>query len=116
MFSGGYFGGLCLTSLKTAANEGVFSGETASNIISLNELSSEDVNNFVCNSTTGRGPLNPCIMDKVDEENCIIIIESLIARAAKLVAANLAAVVLKTDFSCLTGNQSSGTGSGTFSP
>ncbi|MEI8225648.1 MAG: hypothetical protein WCG82_06940 [Bacteroidota bacterium] len=55
-------------------------------------------------------------MDKVDEENRIIIIESLIARAAKLVAANLAAVVFKTDFSCLTGNQSSGTGSGTFSP
>ena len=97
MFSGGYFGGLCLSSLKAAAEEGVFSGVTASNIMSLNELSSEDVNNYICNTTTGRGPLYACIMDKTDDKNCIKIIESLIDRAAKLVAANLAAVVLKTN-------------------
>jgi len=97
MISGGYFGGLCLSSLKAAAKEGVFTGLTASGIMSLDELSSEDVNNYVCNSTVGRGPLYSCIKEKIDEENCTEIIESLIDRAAKLVAANLAAVILKTN-------------------
>ncbi|MCX6253909.1 MAG: hexokinase [Bacteroidia bacterium] len=97
MFSGGYFGDLCLSTLKTAANERVFCVVTASNIMLLNELSSEDVNSFVCNSTLDRGPLYSCIKYKADEENCIKIIESLIERAAKLAAANMAAVVLKTN-------------------
>jgi hexokinase len=97
MFSGGYFGDLCLTTLKTAVNERVFCSVTASNIMSLNELSSEDVNSFVCNSTSDRGPLYSCIKYKADEENCIKIIENLIDRAAILAAANMASVVLKTN-------------------
>ncbi|TAL63936.1 MAG: hexokinase [Bacteroidetes bacterium] len=97
MFSGGYFGGLCLVTLKAASKEGIFSKGTASGILSLNELSSEDVNNFITKKISGRGPLNPCILNAEDEENCIKIIENLIDRAAKLVAANLAAVVLKTN-------------------
>jgi hexokinase len=35
--------------------------------------------------------------DKVDEVNCIEIIDSLITRSAKLVAANMASVILKTN-------------------
>ena len=97
MFSGGYFGGLCLTALKTATVEGVFTGKTASKITALNELSSEDINIYVSHNNLGRGSLFQCIMDEADEENCIKIINSLIVRAAKLVAANLAAVVLKTN-------------------
>jgi len=97
MFSGGYFGGLCLYTLKTAANEGVFSIETASRIISLHDISAEDVNNYVSYAPTGCGPLQVWIQNRADEENCIKIIESLIDRAAKLVTANLAAVVLKTN-------------------
>jgi hexokinase len=96
MFSGGYFGGLCLSVLKAAAREGVFCELTASNIISMDELSSEEVNNFISNSVTDRGPLYKCMSDKKDEECSIIIIETLIERAGKLVAANLAAVLLKT--------------------
>jgi hexokinase len=97
MFSGGYFGGLCLYTLKTAANEGVFSIETASRIMSLHDISAEDVNNYVSYAPTGCGPLQVWIQNRADEENCIKIIESLIDRAAKLVTANLAAVVLKTN-------------------
>jgi hexokinase len=35
--------------------------------------------------------------DKTDAENCIKIIDCIIDRAAKLVAANMAAVILKTN-------------------
>jgi hexokinase len=97
MFAGGYLGGLCLMTLKTAAKEGVFIGAAASGIMSINELSSGDVNSFVSNPGSGCGPLSNLMKDKVDEENCIKIIECLIDRSAKLVAANMAAVILKTN-------------------
>ena len=96
MFSGGYFGGLSLSVLKTAANEDVFSGETANNILSLDELTVEELNRFVSQSTESREPLYSCMANKEDEETCMGIIEGLIERSAKLVAANLSSVVLKT--------------------
>ncbi|MGM0531970.1 MAG: hexokinase, partial [Bacteroidota bacterium] len=97
MFSGGYFGGLCLSVLKTAAKEDVFSKETTDNILSLDELTVEALNHFVSKSTGDREPLYSSMANKEDEETCIGIIEGLIERSAKLVAANLAAAVLKTD-------------------
>jgi hexokinase len=96
MFAGAYFGGLCLTVLKAAAKEEVFSGSSASGIMSLTDLSSEEVNTFVSNPASGHSPLNKCMTVKADEESCINIIESLIERAGRLVAGNLAAVILKT--------------------
>ena len=96
MFAGGYFGGLSLSILKSAAKEGVFTSITSSKILELDDLSSEDLNNFVLKPVAGRGPLFSCITDKTDEISCIEIIECLIDRAAKLVAANMAAVILKT--------------------
>jgi hexokinase len=96
MFAGGYFGGLCLATLKSAAKEGIFSSGTSSKILGLEELSSEDLNSFVLKQASSRGPLLSCITDEKDEMTCIEIIECLIDRAAKLVAANMAAVILKT--------------------
>ena len=96
MFAGGYFGGLSLSILKSAAKEGVLTSGTGSKILELDDLSSEDLNNFVLKPVAGRGPLFSCITDKTDEISCIEIIECLIDRAAKLVAANMAAVILKT--------------------
>ncbi len=96
MFAGGYFGGLCLMALKTAAKEGVFAGASAADLISLSELSSEDVNNFISKPGTGNSPLHNLKLDGTDRDKCIEIIECLIDRSAKLVAANFAAVILKT--------------------
>jgi hexokinase len=97
MFAGGYFGGLCLTALKSAAKEGVFTGSATTGIISLNELSSEDLNKFICSPKSGSSPLHNFMKNKSDEDNCTEIIECLIDRSAKLVAANMAAVILKTN-------------------
>ena len=97
MFAGGYFGGLCLTALKAAGREGVFTADATSGIMSVNELSSEEVNKYVANPKSAHGPLSGCMMTRTDEENCKEIIECLIDRSAKLVAANMAAVILKTN-------------------
>lgn len=97
MFSGAYFGGLSLHVLKAAAKEGVFSEKSASCILSLTELSSEEVNDYVSKSGYDRGPLFYCIKDDTDALRAAEIINNLIERASKLVAATIAAVILKTD-------------------
>jgi len=97
MFAGGYFGGLCLTTLKAAAEDGLFSVSAANGILSLNELSSGDVNSFTSGSVSDFSPLNQIKLDKTDTEICVEIIDGLIDRSAKLVAANIAAVILKTN-------------------
>jgi hexokinase len=96
MFAGGYFGGLCLMALKTAAKDGFFTRTAAAALIPMSELSSEDVNNFISKSGTGNSPLHKLKLDEADRDKCIEIIECLIDRSAKLVAANIAAVILKT--------------------
>lgn len=95
MFSGGYFGGLCLHALKTAAAEGLFCAGTSSEIGALKELTTEDVSRFV-SGLADRGPLQLIMKEKSDGESCARIINNLINRSALLVAGNLAAVVLKT--------------------
>jgi hexokinase len=97
MISGGYFGPLCLLTLKTAAKEGVFTSVTASGLLALPELSSEEVNFFIADPKSGRNPLSSFINNKTDVESCLKIVNCLLDRAALLVAGNLAAVVLKTN-------------------
>jgi hexokinase len=97
MISGGYFGPLCLLTLKTAAKEGVFTSETASGILALQELSSEEVNIFIADPKSGRSTLSSFMKDTADTDSCLNIVNCLLDRAALLVAGNLAAVVLKTN-------------------
>lgn len=96
MFSGGYFGGLYLSVLKAAANEGVFSSDAIRNISYLLELSSGEANEFAIKGKQAGNILSICFLHSEDLENAYSILDNLIDRAAKLVAANLASVVLKT--------------------
>ncbi|WP_346861675.1 hypothetical protein [uncultured Draconibacterium sp.] len=94
MFSGGYLGGLCTTALKTAAAEGVF--DDASAFVNLEELSTEDVNKYVHGIEDAKSILPGVFTHESDKLVAAEIIDGLIERAAKLVAANIAAVILKT--------------------
>lgn len=94
MFSGGYFGALCLYILKIACNEDVFSRETAQCISVLNQLSSEEVNLLV--SGKSGSSLGEAAIPVSDLQEVKYLFNNLIDRSAKLVAANLAAVILKT--------------------
>lgn len=97
MISGGYFGNLCHFTFQTASKENYFTAGTTSAILSLNELSSEDVNLFLTNPLAGKGALSLVVTEKTDIESCLKIVDCLMNRAAVLVAANLAAVVLRTN-------------------
>jgi hexokinase len=97
MIAGGYLGGLSLTALKVAAGKCIFSGTTNACLLSLNSLTSEEANNYMKDPSSGNTPLHKCISNTVDRENCIVILESIIDRAAKLVAANMASIIMKTN-------------------
>ncbi len=94
MFSGGYFGGLCTEALKTAAKEHVFANPSA--FTHLEELTTEQVNKYVHGIEAAKSVLPGVFTNESDKLIAAEIIDGLIERAAKLVAANLAAVILQT--------------------
>jgi hexokinase len=96
MISGGYFGGLCTTALKMAAAEDVFSAESTVRMKELGELTSEEVNKFVSSIDLPANTLSVILATKEDKAAATEIINALISRAAKLTAASLAAVILKS--------------------
>ena len=96
MFSGGYFGGLCTSALKIAGGEGVFSADTKVKLDNLAELSSEEINKFVCGIDLAENELAATLTLDEDKTTAAEIINGLIERAAKLVAINLASVIIKT--------------------
>jgi hexokinase len=97
MFSGGYFGGLAHSALKMAADEGFLSVASAEKLHSVDELTTEEVNRFLDEGSSDRGPLLEYLTSKEDRIVAIQLMQSLVVRAAMLVAANLAAVILKTE-------------------
>lgn len=96
MFSGGYFGELCLTVLKASAGAGLLSAEGAERLNKIGELPTGEANNFVANRTSTDNILADCFTTEQDRSISVRIVDTMIDRAVKLVAANLAAVVLKT--------------------
>lgn len=96
MFSGGYFGDLCLTVLKASAGSGLMSAEGAERLNIISELPTGEANNFVANRTSADNILADCFTTEQDRNISVHIIDNMIDRAAKLVAANLAAVIIKT--------------------
>jgi len=95
MIAGGYFGGICLMALKTAAEENVFSEATSTKIFELDSLTTETVNNYL-QGKEQHNLLKEVFAGSDDKTKSTLIIEALIERSAKLIAANLAAVILKT--------------------
>jgi hexokinase len=97
MFSGGYFGGLALFVLKAAAREGVFSDQSSGRIAKMQELTSWDANSYASEQAVQENPLAESVINSKDAESCRSIIDALIDRAAKLVAASMSSVILKCD-------------------
>lgn len=93
MFAGGYFGGICLTVLKSAGSEGLFSALSSQKLLAINDLTSGEANDFVVGNDSLLGKV---FTDGNEIKTARLIIDSMIDRAACLAAANMAAVVLKT--------------------
>ena len=96
MISGAYQGGLVLTVLQQAAEEGLFSPSAQAELKALASLSAREVDQFLF-YPYGDSPLSRCCAGR--EEDCqmlYFLVDGIMERAARLVAFNLAAVMLKT--------------------
>jgi hexokinase len=94
MISGAYLGGLCLQTLKTAAQEGVFSPAAAERIEAQSALSTKEMDNFLGNPFA-EGPLVNHPENDGDREIMCRIMAQVVERAAALTAVNLGAAIIK---------------------
>ncbi len=97
MFSGGYLGALCLKVLREAGRQGLFSANAAEKFLAAKDLETKEVNSFM-NHPQGDNPLAVICRQGADQDRITAwyLLDSLIERAARLVAAMLSSVVLKT--------------------
>lgn len=96
MFSGAYFGQLVLLTLQLAGEKGLFAAALSDILRSLTSLSTQSVNDLLQDQFMGDPwPRVLAEASVADREIMLVLIHRLIQRAAKLTAANLAAVILK---------------------
>lgn len=98
MVSGRYQGGLVLVILKQAAKDGLLSSEFKNKIQAVNDLSSRQLDEFL-DQPDGENVLAQCCsgIESADALTVFFIIDALMERAAKLVAANLAALMIQAE-------------------
>ena len=98
MFSGGYFGPLCLKALQEAGRQGLLSGIAAEQLLTATELETKDVNSFL-RSPQGDNPLATICANAADHDGAAVwhVLDGLIERAARVVAVMLSSVVLEAD-------------------
>lgn len=93
--SGAYLGPLMRVVLQQAAQEGLFSAETAEGILALETLSNIESDDFMHNPWRGKSPLTQIAKTPKDIATMVAIIDGVVERATKLAACNIAAVVLR---------------------
>lgn len=96
MISGAYLGPLLLLTAKGAAREGLFTPAGTDTILSLSELSMRDVDLFAADPD-GDGLLAALLTDRGDRALLFDLMDAVFERAAKMVAVNLAAVLVAAD-------------------
>jgi len=97
MFSGAYLGPLCLKTLQQACEQSVFSRAVGAELRATEELQTKDMNSFM-RSPRGDSALAVLCAQGTEQDRAAVwyLLDGLIERAAKLVAALLSSVVLKT--------------------
>ena len=98
MFSGGYLGSLCLKALQQANKQGLLSEIVGEQLLAYKDMQTKDVNNFL-KYPQGNNPL-AVICAKGTEKDRVTaryLLDDLIDRAARVVAAMLSSIVIETD-------------------
>jgi len=96
MISGAYQGPLTLQVIKKAAGDGIFSDKFKTEIIKTRTLNPIDMDTFLNNPDNSKNSLTQICRTDSDKIILFTLMDQLIERAAKLTAAQLAAVVVKT--------------------
>jgi hexokinase len=98
MFSGAYFGPLCLKALQQANKQGLFSKAVSDELPGTEKLQTIDVNSFLL-YPQGDNPLAVSCAVGNNQDRAVVwyLLDGLIERAALVVAAMLSTVVIETD-------------------
>jgi len=98
MFSGGYLGALCLKALQQASRQGLLSGIAGEQLLGNQDLETKDVNSLL-RYPQGDNPLAVICANASEQDRAAVwyVLDGLIERAARVVAAMLSSVVLETD-------------------
>jgi len=96
MISGAYQGPLALLVMKKAVKDGLFSDKFKADLMKISLLDPRDMDDFLNNPDNSENPLNRICRTDSDKIILFTLMDQLIERAAKLSAAQLAAVVVKT--------------------
>ena len=95
MTSGRYLGELCRLALIAAADDGLFAAETADKLRALGTLSASDADTFGADPDSGAIAALSDAAD-TDRKTAAMVIQGVFGRAAKVLVANVAAMVLLT--------------------
>ena len=95
MTSGRYLGELCRLALIAAADDGLFAAETADKLRALGTLSASDADTFGADPDSGAIAALADAAD-TDRKTAAMVIQGVFGRAAKVLVANVAAMVLLT--------------------
>ncbi len=98
MYSGAYFGPLCLQVIKEAAGQGLFSADTKEALRAVATLSTRDLDTLLTRPESAGHPLSPVFAGagKADGLALYHLLDTLVERSARLAASALAAVVLQS--------------------
>jgi len=97
MISGAYLGPLCLQTVQTAAQDGLFSKASAERLKKIDEMSTKDVSDFLSSPEAGTNLLSSAVQrNDEDAMTLYCLVDMLVERAAKLTAINLSSVAIKT--------------------
>jgi len=97
MISGAYLGPLCGTTIRAAAEAGLFSADAAEKLLVLQQTTTKDISEFMAAPQDGVNPLSAAMKDTDERDLAVLyyLIDALIERAAKLTAINLSSVAIK---------------------
>ncbi|MBN1798834.1 MAG: hexokinase [Spirochaetales bacterium] len=96
MISGAYFGELCRQAIKTAVKQKLFSAATGGSLATLASLSTKQVNDFLL-APHSKNSLAGCIDAQTPGDRAVLyyLLDFLVERSAKLVAAMLSGMIIK---------------------
>lgn len=95
--SGAYLGALCRFAAEAAARAGVLSAEAGRGIEQAASFSTKDLNDFLLYPDRADHPFGAAVAGRADDARALYVLcDTIVERAAAMVAVNLSGVLLKT--------------------
>ncbi len=94
--SGAYLGGLCLTVIKQAANEGLLSNYAKEILDQTPELETYQISELLQGAPSMDNPIIKCLENSDDADTILTLVDAVVERAALYAAISWTAVVLKS--------------------